>query len=289
MKKTASQIADQVLEKVATSRWREAIRSGELAPSDAETLKTRMGVDPLREAQGLSKGWRGKADYHGFAPMTQVESELPIRPVEGSRVGEKQLRSVQPNVKKYKDIGPHTYMGRKPVTRHTFVPYYSGEVTDLAARLQGRRGAEAGKHIQGELTGLTAGHEGSELVELMKGIRKGRIDLNKPRTTRWANLSHFSPRVILEEVRNARMLSPQTRATMLRLRRKVELPEIALQIPTQKGTNQLQLPRHQLERYSRKIQKSPNISRMMFDPRYGSRKVRNNWLKTLRKYVSRIK
>jgi hypothetical protein len=53
---TPQKIAALVMEKVAVSRWREAIYSGELPTQDAENLKKYMGADPNRYADRLSEG-----------------------------------------------------------------------------------------------------------------------------------------------------------------------------------------------------------------------------------------
>ena len=54
------------LEKLATSRWREAIRSGEISPWDADELKERMGFDPERHAKRMMHGARQRAAAHGY-------------------------------------------------------------------------------------------------------------------------------------------------------------------------------------------------------------------------------
>ena len=84
MIKTAEQIADTVLAKYATSRWREAIRSGEIAPGPAaEALKARMGVTQARESAGLNRGTMNILKQHGFkyeemSPMKSIRRLLDM-------------------------------------------------------------------------------------------------------------------------------------------------------------------------------------------------------------------
>lgn len=62
---TSKEIAAHVLEKVAVSRWREAIYSGELPTQEAERLKQYMGANPNRYADSLVAGVKNRlAERH---------------------------------------------------------------------------------------------------------------------------------------------------------------------------------------------------------------------------------
>jgi hypothetical protein len=221
--------------------------------------------------------------------MTQKNVDAPIKLTEGSLpIDAKRRKAVMRPLYRYERVGPHAYLGRSPTTRYSFVPHSSGEYIERVSRGGGRLGS-VGEKTRAELTGLIAGHEGSEIVEGMKGLKKGRINLHRPQTVHWKGTGHFSPRVVLEEIRNARMLSPQTRGLMRQVRRPLELPEIALQVPRMKRTSQLFLPKHKLEHYSKRIQNAPTIDQMMWDSSYGSKATRAKWLDKLIRQVRRIK
>jgi hypothetical protein len=65
MQKTAQDLAQVVFEKLAVSRWREAIYSGELNTPEAEKLKAYMGKDPTQYSEGLRQGTINRlADRH---------------------------------------------------------------------------------------------------------------------------------------------------------------------------------------------------------------------------------
>ena len=52
--------------KLATSRWHEAIRSGEVSPQAAETMRKGMGFDPKAHGRGLERGARRIAQREGY-------------------------------------------------------------------------------------------------------------------------------------------------------------------------------------------------------------------------------
>ena len=62
--------------KLATSRWREAIRSGELPYASAEKLKARMGVDPSAWADKLTAGAQQRAKNLGYRFNTYEPQSL---------------------------------------------------------------------------------------------------------------------------------------------------------------------------------------------------------------------
>lgn len=71
--------------KLAVARWREAIRSGELAPETAERLKEQMGLTPQRMTEGLNLGSKNIAKRLGykfkFVPEARGETDLATKTI----------------------------------------------------------------------------------------------------------------------------------------------------------------------------------------------------------------
>jgi len=305
MKKTASQIADQVLEKAATSRWREAIRSGLLSLREAEKLKKSMGVDPQREAAGLTKKWLGIAKRKGSIPLTRTGPQGNYVRADGSKSIPSNLQDalapptetaaysfVNP-VTKYKSLSPaeikktfgrhaddvaEALATKHPLLRapsHTYVdPHFKGDI------LQGFLGKRPPSNPQfpvntkelsrmsprdrEQLVGLMRSHEASELASTVKhpliSPQRG-VDLGRQRKVH----QHDSARVLLEEMRDSRMLSPRVQQMLKNLRSSptdmlgVRYPEhrelglLTSVVPPAAGTNRLYIPKHQVPKLTRKV------------------------------------
>jgi hypothetical protein len=101
---------------------------------------------------------------------------------------------------------------------------------------------------------------------------------------------HMSPRVILDEIRDARMLSPRVQRDFLRSRSKQirsELPAVSLQVP-RTANNRLYLPKNKLEHYSKRILKQPIDWALLDNPVYGTAAVRNTWKNKILKFVKHL-
>lgn len=301
MNKTASQIGTEVLEKLATSRWREAIRSGEVPPGPAaEQLKTRMGVDPGREAEGLVAGWRGKAKAYGVDPIEIKFKEYP-RLIQESLAGnagsaEKLRRQGRSALDITQGLGP---AGVSPSGTPFSVPSLE------AALVSPRRMPKyfSSPSLRQQFHGAILGHESSELSaarrtgalqDLNKGLNvyrpglgaevralaggvgtnvfdrfarmAGKPEWSNPELTRHLVLRspaggigqgrHADASVLLDEVRNTRMLSPETQTLLQDLRKRTgEWPSISEAIgPTG------QVPRHRMTEIGRRLS-APHAAR----------------------------
>lgn len=101
------------LYKESSSRWREAIYSGELPPAETARLKSFMNVNPLRESEGLVKGWTGTANYFGVPSITTDASGKKLMKAPGSNV---RIRNPRKEFEKIKTEGLGPSAGH--VTRH---------------------------------------------------------------------------------------------------------------------------------------------------------------------------
>lgn len=274
--------------KTATSRWREAVRSGELGLEGGEALKARMGVDPLREAEGMYTGWRQrarKAKYDAFEPK--------VRGIPGavqSLINNGMTPQFENRLQVAKAVSGN---GVVPVLKATTVS------PDAAAALlldnKSRLKYLGSQNFRRQLGGALASHEGSEIshagqlakskiyqsfIDNEVGRRNAQIaggivgpveaslkamgQIPKDYTTTIAERSmaglqgplsqvisgaHASPRVLLEEVRNNRMLSPDVQNAMLKLRGKGEGQELR-NIKAVTGDN-LNIPRKSIPGMSR--------------------------------------
>lgn len=84
-------IAYQLGVKLAISRWREAIRSGEVSPGAAATIKQQVGFDPKDWGQRLRRGAAAKAKSLGY-----TYSEHTPRSILGDVVKSVRQRSTTP-------------------------------------------------------------------------------------------------------------------------------------------------------------------------------------------------
>lgn len=294
MKKTASEIGDEILQKQATSRWREAIRSGEVAPGpEAERLKSRMGVDPGREAEGLISGWRGKAQAHGADPLEIKLREYPrlIREsLSGNSAAAENLgRQGKGALEVAKQFSP---AGVTPAGTAYSMPLLEG----LMVRPRHLPKYLASSSLRQQLHGAILGHESSELSaarrtgalqDINKGLNiyrsglgadvkalaagagqnvfgrlarmAGKPELANQDITRMLVMHspaggiavgrHADPSVLLEEVRNTRMLSPEAQTLLRDLRKRTgEWESMSSAI----GPTGL-IPRHQMPEIGKRL------------------------------------
>ena len=78
-------------EKAATSRWREAIRSGELSPSQSEILKDRMGVTPAAWSEKLTRGAQLQAEHLNLPFNTHTPGSIVKGYLQGIRKKDPEL------------------------------------------------------------------------------------------------------------------------------------------------------------------------------------------------------
>jgi len=285
--------------KFAGSRWREAIRSGEVMGPAAEKLKSTMGVDPMREASGLAKGWANKARASGY---TSHVLSSPWQSFKGA-VG---------RVFRRKGAPPLTGMlGARMIGSPALVHPFSQSTLSFPHKNLGLLkdvGGDAAKQITEspklleQFQGSVLGHEGSELSALgrMHGLRnpmtmiaKGYMPVESPGEGALKQMyesgsglakrisdpslrevlkakalmfgpavgSHASPQVLLEEIRNNRMLSPEIQQFWKQTRNMTgELPAIEAVTGTAG-----RLAKKNLPNLSRTILKNNNVGRFALE------------------------
>jgi len=284
--------------KFAGSRWREAIRSGEVMGPAAETLKTQMGVDPLREASGLATGWANKARASGY---TSHVLSSPWQTFKGA-IGRVFRRKGAPPLTGM--LGAR--MSGSPALVHPFsqstlsFPHKNlGLLKDVGGDTA-KQISESPKLLE-QFQGSVLGHEGSELSALgrMGGLRdpmtmmsRGYMPVDATEqafkkmydaggglarrvsdpSTRFllgqrslyqnaAKGSHASPQVLLEEIRNNRMLSPEIQSFWKQTRNLTgELPAIEAVTGTAG-----RLAKKNLPSLSRAILKNNNVGRFALE------------------------
>ena len=273
--KTASQLGDEVLEKLSTSRWREAIRSGEIMPGpEAEALKSRMGVDPVREAEGLIKGWRGRAEARGIPAIELSNFRKYLDPARQAFQGDSEARKMLvQHAKALQGLStmaspagvlPNGVSASLPAMESMLVAGASPKqlpryLTNPAFRheihgaILGHEGSEMSASRNMDLSDFAQGHNvyrkglAPEISAVtagagVKGLNRlgemlGKPEIAPPELSRLMALhspmggitagSHADARVLLEEIRNTRMLSPETQQFMTNLRHRTgELPGI---------------------------------------------------------------
>lgn len=242
MQKTAQDLASHVMQKLAVSRWREAIYSGELNTPEAEKLKAHMGVNPNKYSDRLVEGVRnrlaarGNKIYYGFDPI-QARKELPY--------------AVASKVVGY---------SMNPLTGNVFNTPFKPKRTQAIPGI--RDIPQDAKSLHKQVNNLFLSHEGMEsdlakgglskeealrrrytqwipeewLTDKAKAVRNGigyiegvRQGLLKPgtpnKTLQYAagsqhlvHGSHMDPSVVLNELRQSRMMSPSVRDAFSTLR-----------------------------------------------------------------------
>lgn len=257
MNKTASQIVDTVLEKLATSRWREALRSGEVLGDEAERLKHRMGVDPVREAAGLDRGTKNILERQGYElknmsatdtakRMWARRKDLPLgvnlkseyNTAAGSILGGGGATipdafevAVQPQVlrRKMKTLGGDAAKGMKPTDwkqLQSLLTRHEGDEVLQASKVRpgdpGYRLLNPDQQFQSKL--LNKGPSARLGLLATGGNPADNLSANAAADSVIATTPgsqsgmHRSPEVILNERRNQRMLSPATQDLMSRVR-----------------------------------------------------------------------
>lgn len=155
----AHEIGRQYAIKEATSRWREAIRSGELHPETAETLKTRMGVTPEGWSQKLMDASRTMTERAGLPYYVHSEASVKgaIR------------RLFQKDPKAALELGGAALTtAAGPVTHPILgvnIPDYQNPKLDRLGRIAGVTSLQDRKSLQA----LAAGHEGYEALGMTRG------------------------------------------------------------------------------------------------------------------------
>jgi hypothetical protein len=242
MQKTAQDIAVQVLEKLAVSRWREAIYSGELNTPEAEKLKSYMNVNPHRYADRLVEGTKNRLAERGNRIIGP--RQLPTR-----------IKDLP-----YKALSMYRGTITNPITGNIFI--HPGDARAIAELGDIPQDA---KSLRKQINSLILSHEGMESVaargldanSLLKkqylrwkpedtlsefaphirrgigyveGVRQGLLKPGTPNRTlqSLANFpsrqhsfttgSHVDPSIVLNEIRQSRMLSPPVREAFNDLR-----------------------------------------------------------------------
>ncbi len=293
MRKTSNDIADTLLMKEA-SRWREAIRSGEISGPQAEMLKQRMGVDPFREAEGLAQGAQNMASRRGYKTNTYRARDIGQNLFKDFQRRGGSLRALGNAARAQARMLPEAPILAGSLLGGGAVTFpQQKQIVHLPELLQRNTrqlmGSDAAKQMRPtdwrSVTGIMKGHEGSETRYIDKPLNPKGYKVMNPAITgrhmkamgragRFAavltgqersgllrNLAnklpdtpasfltsgrHADPRVLLEEIRNSRMFSPQFQTAMTRLRRRTgeyDHLERALQDP---GGGTLKIPRNKM-------------------------------------------
>jgi hypothetical protein len=235
MQKTAQDLAQVVFEKLAVSRWREAIYSGELNTPEAEKLKSHMNVNPHRYAARLVEGTQNRLAERG-----------------NKVIGPRQLPTQMKDVP-YKLLSMRNGTLTNPITGNIFINPRSADVFTALGDIP-----QDAKSLRKQINSLIVSHEGMESVAArgmdtnsilkkqylrwkpedalsefsphirrgigyVEGIRQGLLKPGTPNTTLQALANfpvrehafttgvHMDPSVVLNEIRQSRMLSPPVR------------------------------------------------------------------------------
>lgn len=290
-----------LLSKEATSRWREALRSGEVSGEAAEALKRKMRVQPGREGRGLVRGARNIAARKGF-DFTVYHSPLDVLSKLVKADGRNQLARAVTEL--YGGIGGGG-AGVSFMAGPTPTTVRRGGVFGFPAKANAKKNKLFIDQIRKRLTAaesanlfdLFMSHEGSEAKHHMKmfkepyniaikpsapippgiagatrGLRLGRILKTKGKAPTEIFMrayarniatqlsspvvagKHANPQVILEEMRNSRMFSPNVQSAMHNLRSRTgELGQVNRAVGGEVYSRP-KLPKKELSRISKKVQ-----------------------------------
>lgn len=196
-----------ILEKMAGSRWREEIRRGNVHPSELPGL----GIDPVRENEGLLKGNTALAKRYGMRVSLDADKRLGISPV----APEDLLDQVKGNRNRSRvlasEFGALVHQRARGKLGLPSKDVVSGTQRRLGLKPApslnlGRLGS-----LPESIHNLAIRHEIDEVRASVKS-RNGKLSL---RTTRPVPQGHASPHVLMEEAGHLRFLGPQV-ATIMR-------------------------------------------------------------------------
>jgi hypothetical protein len=274
--KTADQIADAVLEKLAVSRWREAIYSGELPVAAAEQLKKYMGTTPQKEMGGIVRGAENIAKRFGYRINEYSLKNIWDAAKSGKITGAK----IREHLPKMMDaIGGGGGVADLTTKEINLAPF----VKSVEMAMEVPKKFRTPQVIE-EAKVLSRGHEANEILGQKMEKRLGpyvvpssiahtfsnslplsaftkRVLPNLPlrdavRLLGTENLFrsglHTDPSVILKELRQSRMLSPGTRAAREITRQESgELAHLRKATGTLAGT--IPIPKKQLASISKRM------------------------------------
>ncbi len=175
-------IAYMIGVKLATSRWREAIRSGEVSPVVRETIKRRMDFDPKEWGRRLESGAKSRAKALGFGFMEHPPREaLPTFQQMGRVGGDQAVRYA------------HAAVGGGGLT-----------LTDPHKEIHLIRGGRHG--VPSPAFPIVAAHEAEEAA----------LSSRRPSSTKY--MGHLGPKPVLSDLREARLLGGEGHELMYGLR-----------------------------------------------------------------------
>jgi hypothetical protein len=234
MQKTAQYLAQVVFEKLAVSRWREAIYSGELNTPEAEKLKAYMGKDPNQYAEALAQGTKNRLEAHGKQLDTGLNAQNAKSLFNRGGAQTDLFGNVSHSPRLSSSMMSLISMGQ-PKTMDRFraladIPYTSDKRKQLSALILAHEGDESDlvrkaksttpiyevankpnwtqkvvAGTAGAASGLGIPMEATDMLRLpTSGIIQGR---------------HMDPSVVLNEARHSRMMSPSVQNLMHNVRR----------------------------------------------------------------------
>lgn len=312
-------------EKAATSRWREAIRSGELSPSQSEILKDRMGVTPGAWAEKLTRGAQLQAEHLGLPFNTHTPGSVGKGLLQGAY--KRDPRLLQNAALGLQAFGSGGGMGSAVGGVNLFdVPLEIGmpateifndpmrkEIRALKAGHEGREigqetrrfdlrpkkvaptaGTRIEKRIRPSLMtlqdpkkaikmhgpALSGVRRGSENLLRSLGVSKKDSDfmwqhVSQPKILQQSSIlsgSHSSAHPLFWDIRESRMLSPETRLAWEKFREQTgELGRVRAAAGQQGARGPVQLPRKQLGRIRKGVeqQAAGEIKQLFSQPSKG--------------------
>jgi hypothetical protein len=244
MQKSAKDIASQVFEKVAVSRWREAIYSGELSVPEASKLKDYMGVDTNKYTNRVLEGTKNRLALRG----NRVYNPFSLGPI----------RSI-----KDVPIAALSHLKGTLTSPYTGDIFFNPKTTSIISSFN--EIPEEAEGLRRQIKDLTLSHEGMEsdilrggmktedvlkrqylrwkpedqlsdvakqrrsVIGYIEGIRQGLLRPGTPNKTlqylanypgldNYVTGSHMDPSVVLNEIRQSRMAHPAVQEAFHTLR-----------------------------------------------------------------------
>lgn len=242
MKKSAQEIASQVFEKVGVSRWREAIYSGELSVPEASKLKDYMGVNTNKYTDRVAEGTRNRLALRGnrvYKPFSIVHN---IKDVPTAALTHMKGTLTSPytgnifthpssinDIAAFGGIPEGAENSRKQIAN--LMLSHEGMESDLLRGGMKTDGVLKQQYMrwipEDQLSDIAKKRR--TVIGYIEGIRQGLLRPGTPNKTlsqlanypgkdNYATGSHMDPSVVLNEMRQSRMASPEVQEAFRNLR-----------------------------------------------------------------------